>query len=109
MITKEELISAGYRAFTQRNYKEFTNSFWQKCFRDSKGRKYYITIAEYDNTKFPEIAKISGDYSYSPDCQFISSGVTFNVEMLQPESAQQMEDFFDKLWYNLGCDYYEKY
>lgn len=26
-----------------------------------------------------------------------------------PESIQQMEEFFEKMWYNLGCEYYESY
>ena len=108
MITKDDLLANGYKYFTQRNVKEWTNEFYQKLIKDSKGKKFYITVASYNNSKFPDIAKISGDYSYAPDVQFTSGGVTFNVDMLAPESVEQMEGFFDKLWYQMRCDYYEE-
>lgn len=107
MTTKDELIAKGYKPFTQHNLKEFTNSFWQKCVRDDRGKKYYITIAEYDNSKFPEIVKIAGAFSYQPEVQFTSHGITFNVDMLQPESILEMEHFFENMWNSLECDYYE--
>lgn len=107
MLTNNDLIAAGYKPFTQRNLKEFTNSFYQKRFDDENGKKYFITVAEYDNSKYLKEYINLSEFSYEADCQFVSNGVTFNVDMLNPESIQQMEEFFEKMWYNLGCEYYE--
>ena len=60
MITQEQLRQAGYKPFTQRNLKEYTNSFWQKRFDDEKGKKYFITVAEYDNSKYKDIYQFEG-------------------------------------------------
>lgn len=106
MLTKEQLIAAGYKPFIQRNLKEFTNSFYQKRFDDENGKKYFITVAEYDNSKYQHLHNLP-EFSYQPDSQLVSNGITFNVDMLNPESIQQMEELFEKMWYNLGCEYYE--
>ena len=106
MITKEQLIAAGYKPFMQRNIKEYTESFYQKRFDDDKGKKYFITIAEYDFISYPQVPY---DFIYQPEGQFTSNGVTFDVTMLGPETVEQMEQFFEKMWYNLGCDYYEEW
>ena len=106
MITKEQLIAAGYKPFMQRNIKEYTESFYQKRFDDGKGKKYFITIAEYDHRDYPQVPY---DFSYEPDVQFVTHGVTFNTTMLSPESVEQMEEFFEKMWFNLDCDYYAEW
>lgn len=109
VITQEQLKLAGYKPFTQRNLKEFTNSFWQKRFDDTKGKKYFITIAEYDNSNYKELFKLRGKYSFQPETQFESNGVTFDVQMHAPKCIEEMEAFFEKMWYNLSCDYYEEF
>jgi hypothetical protein len=106
MLTKEALLAAGYNPFTQKNIKEFTNSFYQKRFDDEKGKRYFITIAEYDDRDLPVHFD---DFSYSPDTQFNSNGVTFEIEMLTPESVEQMEAFFERMWADMKCDYYEEW
>lgn len=107
MLTREALLAAGYKPFTQKNIKEFTNSFYQKRFDDENGKKYFITIAEYDNRMYADMNL--PDFSYSPDTQFNSNGVTFEIEMLTPESVEQMEAFFERMWVQMGCDYYERW
>ena len=109
MITQEDLISAGYKPFKQKNICEFTESFWQKRFDDDKGKKYFITLAEYDNSKYKDTYQFEGRYSFQSDTQFVSSGVTFNIEMLSPKSVEEMEEFFENMWVKLSCDYYEEF
>ena len=106
MITKEQLIAAGYKPFKQKGIKEYTESFYQKRFDDDKGKKYFITLSEYDYRTYHQVPY---DFSYEPDVQFETHGVTFNATMLSPESVEQMEIFFENMWYNLGCDYYEEW
>ena len=109
MLTREALLSAGYRQFKQKNIREFTDQFYQKRFDDNQGKKYFITIAEYDNSKYKVSHPMLPDFSYSPDGQFESNGTTFNVEMLTPKSVEEMEAFFERMWVDMKCDYYEEW
>lgn len=109
MLTRETLLAAGYRPFKQKNIREFTDQFYQKRFDDYKGKRYFITIGEYDNRKYHDRMPTLPDFSYSPDTQFNSNGVTFEIEMLTPESVEQMEAFFERMWVQMGCDYYERW
>lgn len=108
MLNKDQLLAASYKQFKQRNIHEFTDSFYQKRFDDENGKKYFITIAEYDNRAYQDRHPTIKDFSYAPESQFESNGATFNVEMLSPESAEQMEAFFERMWVDTKCDYYEK-
>lgn len=109
MLTKEALLAAGYRPFKQKNIREFTDQFYQKRFDNDQGKKYFITVAEYDNRKYHDRMPTLPDFSYSPDTQFNSNGVTFEIEMLTPESVEQMEAFFERMWVDMKCDYYEEW
>lgn len=109
VITQEQLKLAGYKPFTQNGLSAYTNSYWQKRFVDEKGKKYFITIAEYDNSSYKELFELRGKYSFQPEAQFESHGVTFNIQMLSPESIEEMEAFFEKMWYNMNCNYYEEF
>lgn len=108
MITRDQLLAAGYKPFSQRNLKQFTSQFYQKRFDDSVGKKYFITIAEYDNRQYQDRIPQLKDFSYSPESQFETRGVIFDVEMHSPESVEQMENFFEDMWKSMMCDYYER-
>ena len=105
MITQQDLIAAGFKKFNQKNLWQFTETGWQKCIRDKEGnKKYFITIAEYDNSNFPDILKNSGKYSFQPEGQFeTEDGITFNIEMLHPKSVGEVLDFFEKIYYRMNC------
>jgi len=47
------------------------------------------------------------DFNYAPESQFEIGTIAFNVEMLTPESVEEMEAFFERMWVQMGCDYYE--
>ena len=109
-ITREALIEAGYKPFTQKGLRQYTDSHYQKCVRDAHGKKYYITIAEYDNRKHKERLPMLDDFSYAPESQFTdSNGITFNVEAISPKSVEDMEIFFERQFTLVGCSYYERY
>lgn len=112
MITSDSLITAGYKPFTQRGLKEFTNSYFQKRFDDEYGKRFYITISEYDNKdiqqRYPE--SNTPDFSYAPDGQFTdANGVVFDIGMHSPKSVEEMESFFVNIWDKQCCEYYEKW
>ena len=101
MITKDQLIAAGYNPFKQKGVREYTEAFWQKRFDDDKGKKYFITIAEYGNSEH--------NFMYSPFTQFESHNVTFDIEMHHPESVEQIEEFFESTWVRMDCNYYSEW
>ena len=111
MITQEALKEAGFKKFTQKNLWQYTDTGWQLCVRDKEGnKKYYITIAEYDNSKYPDLMKaLSCTHSYQPEGQFeTEDGITFNIEMLvHNETVQDVLDFFEKIYYRMDCKAYE--
>lgn len=112
MLTYESLIKGGYKPFKQDNLKEFTKDFLQKCITDGLGKRYYITLAVYENSKYITKGMSLPEFSFSPDVQFTTpAGTTFNVEMLTSatDSVESVERFFEKLWCALECTYYEKY
>lgn len=101
MITREKLIAAGYKHFNQSHIKEYTDSFLQKRFDDEYGKRYFITIVEYNHG----VDKLY----YIPFTEFESHGTTFDIEMYNPGSVEQMEKFFENIWFKMDCNYYEEF
>lgn len=108
MITKEALLAAGYKPFKSR-LKQYTDQGYQKRFDDEHGKRYFITVWEYDNRPFKHNCPQLNDFNYAPDSQFEIGTIAFNVEMLTPESVEEMEAFFERIWVQMGCDYYERW
>lgn len=109
MITATQLESAGYQKYPAL-FKQYATCLWQKCFDDSEGKKYFIQLYEYDNRewnkKHPNMA--FKDFAYSSEVKFKDGyGNTFNVECLTNDSIEQVEEFFERVWVNCGCEYYE--
>lgn len=109
MLTQQALEEAGFKKFHQKNLWNLTDTGWQICIRDTEGnKKYYITIAEYDTSKYPEIMQRSGRYSYQPEGQFdTEDGVTFDIQMHRPNSVQEVLDFFEQVYYRMNCKQYD--
>ena len=108
-VTQESLREAGFKLFKQKGLSQFTDSYWQRRFTDGRGRKYFITIAEYDNSNYPQLLELRGKYSFTPETQFEVNGVTFDVQMHSPKSIEEMLDFFESMWNSMNCNYYELY
>lgn len=108
MLTKQDLLEAGYKPFKSK-VKLYTDQGYQKRFDDEKGKRYFITVWEYDNREFQDRAPALPDFSYAPDSQFDSNGVTFDVNMIGADSVEHMEAFFERTWSSMDCDYYEKW
>lgn len=109
MITSKDLIEAGYKPFKQKNVKNYTEQGYQKRFGDTKGKRYFITVWEYDNRNYQDRVPNLPDFGYSPESQFECNGVTFNVETIGQNSVEQMEAFFEEMWKSMMCDYYERF
>jgi len=109
MITATQLKRAGYRKFPL-PLKQYATYLYQKCFDNAEGRKYPIQFYEYNNCewseKYPQLPK----FSYSSEVKFKDRhGNTFNVECLTNDSLERVEEFFERVWFNCGCCYYERF
>lgn len=113
---EQDMIDAGYKTFTS-SFKQYAERGFQKCIRDDKGKRYYITIWHYKDTYTG-----SEKDSYTADCQFRFDkegkdsvcDVAFSGDALPNEyrpvtTLQDIEDFFEKFWYLMKPDYYERW
>lgn len=108
MITATQLESVGYRKYPNR-LKQYARGMYQKRFDDTEGQKYFINFYEYDNRKDGRhLHPIMNIFSYSSSAQFNDRhGNTFNVECLTNDSIESVEAFFERVWRQLDCEYYE--
>jgi hypothetical protein len=117
-IFELQLKNAGYKWFPD-NWKKSIRGF-QKRFDDEKGTKYFITGYHY-NLKKQGIDSAPGDDRYSFDCQFTINkdgksqtiDVQFSGDFLRNDydravtTLKDAEDFYEKLWKDMECEYYE--
>lgn len=109
-ITQDQLIAAGYIPFKQKHLRSYTDNFYQKLVADVVGKKYYITVAVYDNRQYQDRLPQLEDLSYRPFVQFTDyNGLVFDVEIHSPKSVEEIDQFCDKIWCSLVCSYYEQY
>lgn len=112
MLTPEDWIEKGYRRFNE--VKHMTNADFglQKCIRDDKGKKYYITVYVYDNSKYNHIDCFKRNpWSFAPDCQFCGPLLTTNIELILSETStiEDVEKHMESLWIHTGSVYYDTY
>lgn len=101
-MNTEEILQNGYKQFLNcllQNNEMYVESY-QKCFRDEKGKKYFITIDKF-LFKDKEIIEANN--------QFRSNGMTINVEVLiNNQTVQEIENFYENFFVLHKCDYYEE-
>jgi hypothetical protein len=117
---EQEMIDKGYTPFTS----SFNNSLrgFQRRIIDDVGKRYYITIWHYNHAEQLERDDVPKEDSYTADCQFRfdkgGKDCTCNIEFwgdVLPNkyrsvtTLKDVEDFFEKFWYLMKPDYYEKY
>ena len=115
MLAPEDFIAAGYHKFT--GYTGHYNADFglQKLIADDIGKRYYITISVYDNSKFkdshPTYFK-EQPWSFTPHVQFvICSRITTSIEFLitTDTTIAEIEEYFDRIWTRMNCEYYERF
>lgn len=109
MITSDQLLAAGYQKHSV-HHKQYATCLYQKRFDDKNGKRYFIRFYEYDNRQSKRLRgdHFTADFTYSSDAQFKDGyGNTFNVECLTNDSIEQVEEFFERVWKHIPCNYYE--
>ena len=112
MLTIESLLAAGYKAYGKSGAARFKNAddLYQKCIRDDKGKKYYITIYMYD---WRETVLPYRKINFMPEVQFRDPSdkcPTIDVTYFDDKNTtvESLESFFDSLWVWHGSNYYEE-
>lgn len=105
MITKQDLLDAGYKYSYQTTSFRFTHDLYQKRIRNEHSKtRYLVNVWWYAATdKFP-------DDSWEAEVQFtLANGEYFNVQTHCWREAKivQVEAFFDAIHDTLGCRNYD--
>ena len=120
-LTPEDWIAKGYKKFTS-NFKPLAAFGLQKRFDDDNGKRYFITIWVYDHEDeyhkrfmgLPQWQQHFSRYGFQPDVQFERDNIPFDVtlhfsnsEQWGVTSIEYVEKFYEKMWRDMACDYYE--
>lgn len=122
MITIALLEQNGYRYYENRSKRSDQLSpeqdpykgLYQKCIRDTNGKKYFINFDCWDFANSfagDRVGNVGRDPSFQASVQFtLPNGDSLNVEYLsaQNRTLPAMENFFEKMWRDLEAQYYEK-
>ena len=115
MKIKERLLAGGFKPFSNvfAADKDCYEESYQLKVVDDKGIKYFINIDLYDynqadwqhNLPSHLLDDLQGAY----EVQFhLEDGNVFNVELTQ-DDVEKAVAFFDKMFYSMGCGYYDEY
>ena len=122
---EDELKSRGYKYWKNETVSESCDYFYQKCFRDKLGRRYFIDIRFYDYTKCFNAAFDSrcdasvyfrdnkGLHSEKSDKNYFDKWETCpeiltNVE-INLMDIDAVESFVQKLFETMEFEYYDGY
>ena len=108
-ITPKDLLALGYQKYAQHlMFGSDKPVLWQNCFRDERGKKYFVNFNEYDFSTFDHCLY---DISYEVDMQFTVPDIgTVNVVLLldATDTVASVEGKVAKLFNKLGAQYYEE-
>ena len=111
LITDEKILQAGYKEYDPPSiHREYVTKFFQKCFSDGVGKKYYIDIKRWDFPPHP--------YTGEPTPTFYEFEVQFNTEddrvmdltlFSRGWTIENAEEFVEEMWQKMNLRYYEKW
>ena len=111
LITDEKILQAGYVEYTPPPINnEYVTKFFQKCFSDDMGKKYYIDIKRWDFPPHP--------YTSDPIPTSYEFEVQFNTEddrvmdltlFSRGWTIENAEEFVEEMWQKMNLRYYEKW
>lgn len=99
-----DIEAAGFREFPVNRFSELrhVSRNWQKTYWNAEGQRlYFVTIEQWDYGKYPDSQL---DFGYEGSGYFKRGEKdTFIVELLYPESVEQIEAFFRDLFQGMNC------
>jgi len=112
MSIEQQLQQHGFKAFNnylERGTKGYVKSYQLRVRDDNRDTKYFINVDLYDYNVIPSApSQLKEDYQPEFEVQYNGSGETFNVNYFSKDVDKAIA-FYDKLFYAMDCEYYEKH
>ena len=110
-MTHEELIEKGYHEYKPTPYEhQGVERVYQKCFRDNKGKKYFIDVKKWEDMFHPYTHElIPGGYEYETQLYKKGTHDPFNITFLSHWDIENVEEFVENLFQSGVLDYYEEF
>jgi hypothetical protein len=114
-MTDDDWLAAGYKKYSPSRFSHEASDYTlQKRFDDQRGKRYYITVACYDRSRYPQPPHNVG-VGYMPTAQFVLGDNLpfFDVRMNGIDDwgggIEGVEAWFERLWVLFHRPYYEKW
>ena len=111
LITDEKIRQAGYTEYAPPLIdSECVTKFFQKCFSDDVGKKYYIDIKRWDFPPHPYTNE-QIPTSYEFEVQFnTQDDKVFNLTLFSHGwTIENAEEFVEDMWQKMNLKYYERW
>jgi hypothetical protein len=115
MLIVQDWIDLGYKKFNS-TFKEYADYGLQKLIKDEVGKKYFITVWVYENSKKGYFREGMQPTSFSPEVQFRlykndEELPTVNMDFIlnSASTIKEIEDMIEWYWLYSGKPYYEVY
>lgn len=103
-----DILKAEYKTFVPSAIDgECVKRLFQKRFTDKVGVKYFITIKEWDFSRYGMKEPIQ--YESTVQLTKKQNGGTLDLEFFNDWELSDVENFVEKIWKNHGFEYYEKW
>ena len=112
MITEEYVKSKGYTRYNPTDFdKDIVLARYQKCFRDDKGKKYFINALKLDMTFIPEDRRDEywKPYHFEYDLQVSvdEDEKPINLQFFSNWTLDKVEEFVEDFFVKMNINYYE--
>lgn len=103
MITKENLLEAGYKMFRSPE-KVADNILYQKRVRNEGETLYFLNVNIWDFAKhYPEVGSLAIHVEFSVELYLPKSWVTVKFHAEKDTSIEEAETFYAQAYQSLGC------
>lgn len=105
MINEKILLENGYKKWEAFN--PYANASYQKCIKDERGKKYYISVNEYKDYFQKEITTY--EFDFAVEVKGFGTIKTLAYALQKLVTIDEIEERFEKMWESLGSNYYEEF
>lgn len=106
MITKEILLSSGYKRFQPNpTLSPYATDSYQKLVSNEKGKKYFIN---FDYLPADDVIPEAFEASLYTEHSITDCSVSFKIWNTANATLEQIEELLERLWSAAGSNYYEK-
>lgn len=110
-ITDEKILQAGYTEYEPSSIDgEYVTKFFQKCFKDDVGKKYYIDIKKWDFPPYLNAGhKIPTSYEFYVQLNTQDDRVMDLTLFSHGWTIENAEAFVEDMWQKMNLKYYERW